>query len=268
MRPQLAENRANSDFFPMSLTVLTRSYWNARCARKLLSELRERDMPVLEDAKRTLEKLTGFKRPKRKELDGLLRSRKPQAFRFANDGTTPNNRVPLIVYRTPVSLPDRLDPAAVFEELFEAHGWSDSWRNGMYAELHFHTRTHEVLGIARGRLRAEFGGSRGKIIALKAGDVVVLPAGTGHRRLSASKDLLVVGAYPRTGSYDEPRAGEVDADEATRAICRVALPSQDPVYGKTGPLLRLWRALKRGRPNGDGRDHARRKRTIKKRKKN
>lgn len=31
--------------------------------------------------------------------------------------------------------------------------------------LHFHTHTHEVLGIARGTVRAEFGGDKGKILS-------------------------------------------------------------------------------------------------------
>jgi uncharacterized protein YjlB len=201
-------------------------------------------MPILEDAKRALERLTGYRRPKRRELDTLLRARTPRTFKFKNDGRTPNNPAPVILYRTPVSLPARFDPAAVFEELFAAHGWRDSWRNGMYDYLHFHTRTHEVLGIARGRLRAEFGGSAGKTVELKAGDVAVLPAGTGHRRISASRDLLVVGAYPAKGTYDEPEPGEVEISRAARDISRVPTPPQDPVYGKTGPLVQLWRAVK------------------------
>jgi uncharacterized protein YjlB len=197
-------------------------------------------MPIVEDVKRTLERLTGLGKPGRQELAASIRQRKPQLSRFPRDGNTPNNRAPLIVYRTPVAFPRRSDPAAVFEELFAGHGWRSSWRNGMYDFLHFHTRTHEVLGIARGRLRAEFGGSVGKTITLKAGDVVVLPAGTGHRRLAATRDLLVVGAYPARGSYDEPEPGEVDHEKVIRDIDRVAPPAQDPVYGKSGPLMSLW----------------------------
>ena len=107
-----------------------------------------------------------------------------QAFRFEDDGETPNNpRLPLVVYRAAVNLAGEHDPAAPFERAFARHGWSDGWRNGIYPFLHFHTATHEVLGIARGRATVEFGGARGQALAVEAGDVVVLPAGTGHRRL-------------------------------------------------------------------------------------
>jgi len=196
---------------------------------------------LLEDAKRAFEKVTGYGRPKRREIASLVRPRKPHLFHFKDDGRTPNNRLPLVLYRSPVALHGDLDPAAVFEDLFAARGWRGSWRNGMYAFLHFHTGTHEVLGIARGRLRAEFGGSKGRIVELKAGDVVILPAGTGHRRLSASRDLLVVGAYPAAGSYDEPKPADIPHAKAVAAIARVRVPAEDPVYGKKGALVQLWR---------------------------
>jgi len=198
-------------------------------------------MPLLEDAKRVFEKVTGYARPKRRDLSALVKPRKPLLFRFKDDGRTPNSRLPLVVYRGAVVLDDDFDPAAVFEDLFAAHGWDDSWRDGMYDFLHFHTRTHEVLGVARGRVRAQFGGTHGKAVELKAGDVVILPAGTGRKRLSASRDLLIVGAYPATGSYDEPKPKDVDHAKAVAAIARVRPPAQDPVYGKRGPLVELWR---------------------------
>jgi uncharacterized protein YjlB len=81
------------------------------------------------------------------------------------------------------------DPAAVFEDLFESNGWKDSWRNGIYDYLHYYSRTHEVLGIACRHARVRFGGDGGKIVELRAEDVVILPAGTGHQRVSASRDL-------------------------------------------------------------------------------
>jgi uncharacterized protein YjlB len=198
-------------------------------------------MPILEDAKKRIELITGYARPKRRDVPGLVHSRKAHHVRFKDDGQTPNNpKLPLVIYRTPVMLPHDLDPAAVFEELFAANGWKDSWRDGVYDFLHFHTRTHEVLGIARGSVRVEFGGANGRTIDLKAGDVAILPAGTGHRRRSASRNLLVVGAYPAGGKYDEPKPSDVDHHKAVLAIGKVRLPNKDPVYGKTGPLTRIW----------------------------
>lgn len=201
-------------------------------------------MPMLEDAKRAAEKLIGIGRPGKSDLRSFVRQRKAHLFPFKDDGETPNNpKFPLLLYRSPVTLRAGFDPAAVFEDLFAANGWKESWRDGIYDFLHFHTRTHEVLGIARGSACAELGGARGKEIQLKAGDVVVLPAGTGHRRITASSDLLVVGAYPaRTGKYDEPKPSEIDHAKAVRSIAKVPPPRTDPVYGKSGPLLTHWRA--------------------------
>src|SRR5882757_1818882 len=168
-------------------------------------------MPILEDAKRTIERATGYGRPDAGDLSLLTQARKPHLLRFKDDGETPNNsRLAMILYRSPVRLPARFDPAAVFEELFASNGWEDSWRDGIYDFLHFHTHTHEVLGIARGWVRVQFGGSKGRVLQLKASDVVVLPAGTGHRRLTGSRDLLVVGAYPKSGgAYDQPAPDQV-----------------------------------------------------------
>jgi uncharacterized protein YjlB len=166
-----------------------------------------------------------------------------QAFRFEDDGETPNNpRLPLVVYRAAVKLVGEHDPAAPFERAFAKHGWSDGWRNGIHPFLHFHTATHEVLGIARGRATVEFGGAKGQALTVEAGDVVVLPAGTGHRRIEASGDLLVVGAYPRNASFDQKRPGQVDHKKAVAAIARVPMPEMDPVHGREGPLATLWKS--------------------------
>ena len=57
----------------------------------------------------------------------------PIQFRFADDGSVPNNpQFPFLVYKSVVALGGASDPAAVFERLFAAHGWGRSWRNGIY----------------------------------------------------------------------------------------------------------------------------------------
>lgn len=196
---------------------------------------------LLEDIKRQAESLTGIARPSAHQAQALVRERKANAHHFKDDGLTPNNpHFPLIHYRGVVKLDEAFDPAAIFEVLFDSHGWRDGWRDGIYDFLHWHSRTHEVLGIARGCAVARFGGARGRDIALKAGDVIVQPAGTGHQRISASKDLLVVGAYPAGSSYDEMHSAKVEHDRALRDIEKARAPRTDPVYGRKGPLTSLW----------------------------
>ena len=83
------------------------------------------------------------------------------------------------------------------------------------------------------------------MLEVRAGDVVIHPAGVGHRRLSASKDLLTVGAYPKSCRYDEPRPGEIDYQKAVKNISQIGLPPSDPVYGAEGPLMTIWRKKSR-----------------------
>ncbi len=165
----------------------------------------------------------------------------PETFRFEDDDETPNNpRLPLVLYHAAVPV-EGSDPAAAFERAFARHGWTNSWRNGIFDFLHFHIHTHEVLGIVRGKARVEFGGAKGRELELSAGDVAILPAGCGHRRISASRDLLVVGAYPQGGDPEHQVPSRTSHGAAVAAIAGTPLPDQDPVYGKDGPLMQLWR---------------------------
>ena len=198
-------------------------------------------MPAMETLKKIAEKTTGWARPGEEDLAKLVRPRKPQTYRFKDDGIIPNHpRWPLVIYRGAVRLDETFDPAAVFEQLFEGNGWGDSWRDGIYDYVHYHSRTHEVLGIARGQANVQFGGFKGRTISVKAGDVAILPAGTAHHCLLAGDNLLVIGAYPSNGTYDECTKSE-DRKAALKTIPRVGRPRQDPVYGASGALLKLWR---------------------------
>ncbi|MBE2317850.1 cupin domain-containing protein [Solirubrobacter sp. CPCC 204708] len=116
------------------------------------------------------------------------------------------------------------------QALFAEHGWGGSWVNGVFDYHHFHSTSHEVLAVIAGNARLELGGPQGDTFVVAAGDVIVLPAGTGHRRAEASADFRVVGAYPEgQEDYDLLR----EADEAAIArIDAVALPRADPVGGE------------------------------------
>jgi uncharacterized protein YjlB len=169
------------------------------------------------------------------------RGRQVDAIRFEDDGAIPNNRLPLLVYPGVVAVTGP-DPAAAFETRFAAHGWRGAWRNGIYPFPHYHSTAHEVLGIARGEARVRFGGGKGTVLTVRAGDVVVIPAGVGHQNLGASADLLVVGAYPGGADWDLCRGRPEERPRVLDNIAQVALPAADPVHGEDGPLLEHWRS--------------------------
>ena len=165
----------------------------------------------------------------------------PETFLFADDGYVPNNaRLPFLVYRNAIDLIGTPDPEDAIEQVFRDNGWRDIWRNGIYPYVHYHSMIHEGLALARGRALVRFGGGSGPEIELAQGDVAVLPAGTGHQCLSHSNDLVVIGAYPGTGRYDLCRGSKAERDKALLSIPQVPLPDTDPLFGKDGPLLRLW----------------------------
>ena len=82
----------------------------------------------------------------------------------------------------------------------------------------------------------------------------ILPAGTGHRLIEASRDFLVVGAYPENGTYDECTDTR-DRPDAIKRIAKVRKPSRDPVYGSSGPLTQLWRKAARPHDHAEARTH-------------
>jgi uncharacterized protein YjlB len=157
-----------------------------------------------------------------------------------DDGTYPNNgRLPLLAYQGVLTLPTD-DPARGVEELFDAHHWSSSWRNGIFSYHHYHSNAHEALGVYSGNARVQLGGPEGPKFEVREGDVIVIPAGVAHKNLASSLDFRVVGAYPAGQRYDMNTGKAGERPRADRNIARVALPELDPVFGNSGPLIRLW----------------------------
>jgi uncharacterized protein YjlB len=150
----------------------------------------------------------------------------------ASPGTIPNNPDwPVILHRGAVPAGD----AAAAETLFRRNGWPPAWRNGIYDYPHYHPNAHEALAIASGRVRVRLGGEAGVTVDLSAGDVVVLPAGTGHQNLGATQNLLVVGAYPPGADPEEYTGLPGEREAAAGAIATTPAPPSDPVTGGVYP---------------------------------
>ena len=160
-----------------------------------------------------------------------------ERLQLSRNGWMPNNeRLPVLLYRRAF---DPRETADRIEQTFGRNGWPAQWRNGVYDFHHYHSTAHEVLGFAAGEGRVMLGGEGGHEIVVRAGDVAVLPAGTGHKRLGASGDFLVIGAYPPVQSWDICRAAP---DEAALARMRgLAFPASDPVSGAHGELVAAWK---------------------------
>jgi uncharacterized protein YjlB len=151
---------------------------------------------------------------------------------FDRASDVPNSALPVLLYRSVLPL-HAASKSRAFRERFKGAGWTGIWADTIYDYTHFHSNAHEVLGIAEGKVTLRLGGDRGSLFRLRAGDMLVIPAGVGHRRVGGDDGLKVIGAYPHGQShYDMKRRG--------RAIPRVDLPSADPFYGADGPLIRAW----------------------------
>jgi uncharacterized protein YjlB len=162
------------------------------------------------------------------------------AHHLAPAGAIPNHpRWPLLVYAGAVPI-EGADPAAAFEALFDRNRWPPAWRNGVFPFHHFHTAAHEALGVYSGEVTVLFGGDSGVVVTARPGDVIVLPAGTGHKKVSSRGALGIVGASPAGQHPDMKTPLLSNARRSAAAVTGVPLPECDPVYGAGGPLFTHW----------------------------
>lgn len=159
-------------------------------------------------------------------------------YTFDDDGRIPNNPdLPLLIYSGAVENPS----ASTIRSRFEQSGWGGAWVNGVFSYHHYHSTAHEVLGVASGSAKIQFGGENGEIITVTAGDVAVLPAGMGHCLIEARGGFRVVGAYPAGQSWDLCTGKPDERPQVLHNIANVPLPASDPVYGADGPLREYWK---------------------------
>ncbi|MBD2701761.1 cupin [Spirosoma sp. BT702] len=169
----------------------------------------------------------------------LSEQKPPETLSFADNGRIPNSKYPLLLYRKAFSETGGAG-ATWLEERFAANNWTNSWRNGVFTYHHYHSITHEVLGVYSGFATLQLGGEQGKKVNVAAGDIIVIPAGVGHKKLESSSDFGVVGAYPDGRDYDLLRGESGERPQADKNIANVPIPKTDPLQGKSGGLVTLW----------------------------
>ncbi|UFH53199.1 cupin domain-containing protein [Spirosoma sp. KNUC1025] len=164
----------------------------------------------------------------------------PETFLFADDGKIPNSKYPLLLYRKVFQATGSVG-ALGMEERFAVNNWTNFWRDGVFPYHHYHSITHEVLGVYSGSALLQLGGEKGQKVRVQAGDVIVIPAGVGHKKLESSADFGVMGAYPDGRNYDLLRGEPGERPQADKNIAAVPLPATDPLLGKEGGVTEFWK---------------------------
>lgn len=169
----------------------------------------------------------------------LLSHLSVQQILLKDDGRFPNSPLPVLIYKGVLDLP-LLFPATHLSKLFEKNGWSNSWDAGIFQYHHYHSVTHEALGIYSGSTTLQLGGGQGPKITIEKGDVVIIPAGVAHKNLGKENDVGAVGAYPDGRDYDMNYGKNGERPGTDEHIAQVPLPLHDPL-GLTDGLTKIWK---------------------------
>lgn len=170
-----------------------------------------------------------------------LKSLRVSSFQIPRYDGLPNTSIqkkPLLVYHS--AFPPNVATSAIESHLARIGVVTPQWRYTMYSTTHFHSTAHEVLSVSRGKARLCFGGEgnpdRVETVVEK-GDVVVIPAGLGHRLIEDFHgDFEMVGSYPKGKSWDMCYEGDAD-NEKIQQIEQLGWFSRDPIYGSEGPAI-------------------------------
>jgi uncharacterized protein YjlB len=94
--------------------------------------------------------------------------------------------------------------------------------------------------VYSGSALLHLGGEQGEKVKVEAGDIIVIPAGVGHKNLG-SDDLGIVGAYEKGRNWDINKGKPEERPNVDKNIATVPFPETDPVTGKTGGLMEVWK---------------------------
>lgn len=162
-------------------------------------------------------------------------------FLIKENGFFPNNAtLPVLLYKGALHLPEE-DSDQLLKEAFNQNDWGNTWVDGIYEYHHYHSITHEVLGVIEGSCTLMLGGEKGVKQKIERGDVIILPAGVAHINIESTDNFTCVGAYPKGMDYDMNYGKPEERPKADENIRNVPLPDSDPIFGTEGPLMEHWK---------------------------
>ena len=167
---------------------------------------------------------------------------KIKEYLFPTNKTFPNSSLPLLIYKNACLLGKQKNQSVkLLQTIFNKNNWKNTWSNGIYNFHHYHSNTHECMGIAAGKAWVIFGGTRGKRVSIEKGDIVIIPAGLAHKCSKASEEFLCVGGYPGGAQYDINLGTSEELEKAKSKLKKLPKPALDPVFGKEGFLKTFWK---------------------------
>lgn len=151
--------------------------------------------------------------------------------------------LPVLVYKAAfASSASSSDLAKEIEQTFDRNGFPPKWRAPLFDYPHYHSTSHEILGVYKGSACARFGGPKQAVEHdVGAGDIMVIPAGVSHESVISCGGFDMVGAYPIGYKWDMKYGkSQEEKEEAEANIRKVGVPTTDPVYGSKGPIFDHW----------------------------
>jgi uncharacterized protein YjlB len=145
---------------------------------------------------------------------------------------------PLLIYHSCFQ-PSSLSASSIEHHLSSVGVVQPQWRYTMYSTTHFHTTTHEVLAVSSGKAELCFGGEENPqrvMVQVQVGDVIIVPAGVGHRLMQDIEGgFEMVGSYPVGSKHWDMCFGKESEKEKIQEIANLAWFKHDPIYGGKDP---------------------------------
>jgi uncharacterized protein YjlB len=156
-----------------------------------------------------------------------------------DNGQFPNSFLPALLYKGILDI-SGLFPAHHIIHQFKENGWANAWKSGIFTYHHYHSTTHEVVGVYKGKTTLLLGGEKGHRVEIACGDMLIIPAGVAHKNLGIETNVKCVGAYPDGHAYDMNYGRTGERPETDVNIAGVSLPLSDPLKGMTAGVVETW----------------------------